>query len=587
VRPTTVIAFSFAAALAAACSSGSDATDSSADAVSGGPEEIASPPNLGVSKLQHYGFERDHLSAASKKGLDTLFGGFGFHDAVPTRLKDLAAKLGAVKDAVDRRGKHVDASTPDGEYEVYGKLPSPPGRDPKQGRTLGGSVFERNGVELANLNCLSCHGGVVRGVVVAGLGNHDVDQVAQAYDANRLLSARGALMTELNLNIFDSKRDAERKELTDFLSNTEGTIVPTFKFAQARGDNMGPYAVWKRISRLEDPQRAGLRERAPDSPKTDDDRIFESLTLPTVDPNPWWTRRYKHTNYTWAESSGYDKRASWKAAATAVAAHFTLNFTTSHPEVNENHAAHVAAVRDILEFAEESTSPAFPGTLAGEKVQAGKEIFHGKGRCSGCHGTYEKSTAFNKVGGWVVDYQDKFLDVGTDTKVWDVVDRLRPMADRSNLMKNFPAFSTGDLAPQFIYPSARGYAVPVLVGTWASAPYFHNGSVPTLYGVLNSKARPKIWARPHNNAYAYSLVRVGIEYQERTAEEYASMAKVAAASDPISEESLKFRALYNTTEYGRSNAGHTFGDNLTDAERFAVIEFLKSISGGDLVNKNK
>ena len=37
------------------------------------------------------------------------------------------------------------------------------------------------------------------------------------------------------------------------------------------------------------------------------------------------------------------------------------------------------------------------------------------------------------------------------------------------------------------------------------------------------------------------------------------------------------RKIYDTTQPGRGNQGHTFGDHLTDAERWAVIEYLKAL----------
>ena len=40
-----------------------------------------------------------------------------------------------------------------------------------------------------------------------------------------------------------------------------------------------------------------------------------------------------------------------------------------------------------------------------------------------------------------------------------------------------------------------GYMPPPLDGIWATAPYLHNGSVPTVELVLNSKARPAVWKR--------------------------------------------------------------------------------------------
>ena len=40
-----------------------------------------------------------------------------------------------------------------------------------------------------------------------------------------------------------------------------------------------------------------------------------------------------------------------------------------------------------------------------------------------------------------------------------------------------------------------GYIAPPLDGIWATAPFFHNGSVPTLEGVLDPTKRPKYWTR--------------------------------------------------------------------------------------------
>ena len=37
------------------------------------------------------------------------------------------------------------------------------------------------------------------------------------------------------------------------------------------------------------------------------------------------------------------------------------------------------------------------------------------------------------------------------------------------------------------------------------------------------------------------------------------------------------RKVYDTTLPGRSNGGHTFGDKLTEEERAAVIEYLKTL----------
>ena len=37
------------------------------------------------------------------------------------------------------------------------------------------------------------------------------------------------------------------------------------------------------------------------------------------------------------------------------------------------------------------------------------------------------------------------------------------------------------------------------------------------------------------------------------------------------------RKVYDTTRPGRGNGGHTYGDRLTEDERLAVIEYLKTL----------
>jgi hypothetical protein len=118
-------------------------------------------------------------------------------------------------------------------------------------------------------------------------------------------------------------------------------------------------------------------------------------------------------------------------------------------------------------------------------------------------------------------------------------------------------------------PVARrttGYQAPPLDGIWATAPYFHNGSVPTVYHVLNSRARPKVFTRSYRtDAENYDPVHLGWRFRE-----------LETATDP-KRPALERRKVYDTTQPGRSNAGHTFGDALTEEERLAIIEYLKTI----------
>jgi len=111
------------------------------------------------------------------------------------------------------------------------------------------------------------------------------------------------------------------------------------------------------------------------------------------------------------------------------------------------------------------------------------------------------------------------------------------------------------------------YKARPLNGIWATAPYFHNGSAPTVYHVLNSKARPKIFTRSFKTDLdAYDSEKVGWKVQV-----------LDKAPDPATMKAIEFRRIYDTSQAGRGNGGHTFGDQLSDAERQAVIEYLKTL----------
>jgi mono/diheme cytochrome c family protein len=95
------------------------------------------------------------------------------------------------------------------------------------------------------------------------------------------------------------------------------------------------------------------------------------------------------------------------------------------------------------------------------------------------------------------------------------------------------------------------YKARPLNGIWATAPYLHNGSVPTLYDLLLPPAsRPK----------KFSVGRR--EYDPR---------KVGYASDG----QVPFEI--DTSVTGNGNGGHTYGTTLSDADRWALVEYLKSL----------
>jgi mono/diheme cytochrome c family protein len=250
-----------------------------------------------------------------------------------------------------------------------------------------------------------------------------------------------------------------------------------------------------------------------------------------------------------------------------------------------------------LAFARETVSPVFPGSLDADLVKLGADLFHGRVKpanrrgfvsCKTCHGTYTKKDPagdWSAPGSWLVDYNhsDKFRNVKTDPTYNEVLQSFRPIVEHlSKLAAYYEAEGRPDLTPTASVPDKPGYVAPPLVGVWASAPYFHNGSVPTINAVLNSKERPEIWLRNCSDPHAYDLELVGLEHSTLTREELEASAAKAAEANPKSKAWIDHRSTYDTKGFGHANTGHTFGDNLSDQERSAVIEFLKSLSGPDM-----
>jgi hypothetical protein len=110
--------------------------------------------------------------------------------------------------------------------------------------------------------------------------------------------------------------------------------------------------------------------------------------------------------------------------------------------------------------------------------------------------------------------------------------------------------------------SPTGYVAPSLDGIWASAPYFHNGSVPTLWHVLHPGERPTVWRRTPSG---YDDARVGLEVEE------------LAEMPPGRLRSSDRRTFFDTRKTGKSAAGHDFPDALTEDEKTAVLEYLKTL----------
>lgn len=261
--------------------------------------------------------------------------------------------------------------------------------------------------------------------------------------------------------------------------------------------------------------------------------IFTGANLPELDTPAWWLLKKKHTKY-------YDGRTP--AHATRSNMQFLLgDLTRDEFEQLE------PTFRDIDAFLRSLSPPTYPFPIDAAKADSGRALFESK--CARCHGTYgEHPTYPNKIVPLEL--------IGTDPA------RARGLSDR--FIAHYNASWFGELHKTD--SEMTGYQAPPLDGIWATAPYLHNGSVPTLYHMLESSERPERFTRPPSTDFAhYDPKCVGWKFDRFDSPPDGTV--------PLGER----KRFVDTTRFGLGNEGHTFGDELADDERLALIEYLKTL----------
>jgi mono/diheme cytochrome c family protein len=259
------------------------------------------------------------------------------------------------------------------------------------------------------------------------------------------------------------------------------------------------------------------------------------------DPPAWWHLKKKKTMY---HTGSHDARSVRSIMQ------FMLHPLNSASTIKNAEAD----FRDIQSYLLTIEPPKYPFLINPELARRGEAVFIET--CSRCHGTYGKN--------W--SYPNKIVPIdviGTDRNRFEA---FSPESGQNYNDSWFAHEKKGWLADDFPARKTAGYQAPPLDGIWATAPYFHNGSVPTVYHVLNSKLRPKFYTRSFQTGREdYDPEKLGWRIQELERDAEPSLSP------------YQRRKIYDTTLPGRSNSGHTFGDQLSDLDRWAVIEYLKTL----------
>jgi mono/diheme cytochrome c family protein len=358
-----------------------------------------------------------------------------------------------------------------------------------------------NGAKLVSQNCLVCHARRLGDQVVIGLGdnNHDFTQSAKMQ-----VELAGAF----------ASNEPTKSEWRRFLGRV--SAVDPYILTQTIGLNPADNLTAALIAHRDRKTLAWSDDALLEPPPKD--------VLP-VDVPPWWRMRKKNAMFYSGMGRGDHARIMMTASILcADSVEEARRIDSYFPDIE----AYIKSIKP----------PAYPFAVNAERLSEGEAVF--ASRCAVCHGT-------------AAHYPNLIVSletVGTDPALalgsWT--------ADRFVRWYNQSFF--GELARM---QPAQGYMAPPLDGIWVTAPYLHNGSVPSLATLLDSSKRPIFWTRNFTSTSLeeFDPQEVGWKYTVL--------------------QSATSNADYDTTRVGYGNGGHTFGDVLADGERVALIEYLKTL----------
>ena len=449
-----------------------------------------------------------------------FIGLFGCQNAAPSQQDGVFVAADPQRDGDPQKGYsalvnngYVSCGVPYSLYAQY--FGAAPDSQKLPGRTGHNADLPYNqtalttagGVEVVSANCLSCHAARLNGELIVGLGDANGDFTV---DVSGTAQAAGSLITDA----------AEKAEWARWAQRVQA-IAPYTKTSTIGvnpGDNLAAVLFAHR-----DPVTLAWSE----TPLLE---LPPAIVVP-VDVPPWWRMKKKHAMF-------YD------AAGRGDHARLMMTTSTLCTDSVAEAKSIDAYFNDVQAYIWSLTPPAWPWTLDGPLADQGRAVY---GReCARCHGQGDS-------------YPNLLLpveSVGTDPVL---ALGAAQFADR--FVEWFGKSFYGETARLEPGP---GYMAPPLEGIWATAPYLHNGSVPTLAALLDSKSRPRWFTRSFSST-DYDQDAVGWRF---TAVDHGQSAEPSAAA--------RVR-IYDTDQLGYGNSGHTYSDALSDAERRSLLEYLKTL----------
>lgn len=497
--------------------------------------------------------------------------------------------------------------------------------------------------QIGTAGCFQCHGGGLEGIedqdisqkLMIGLGNSNFD--AQMVSQDAAFWANTPLEGKIP-NLFD--------------------VFSTFTnvgVAQ-RGQN-NAVGAFELLVTLLDLDSLGINPNPLKTILHEDGVADISHPLGSAQDTPtWWNVSHRPRKFFDAGLSGDSTRIIMAAGP----GDFSRLMTNDGAPYRDHVAAYSQPIADWLLTLD---SPAFPKAVDKNLARQGAILFHsldlwsrpgnegapeptsGNGSCASCHGAYSPRYVHDtdyledpRLEGIAAsispldviatdrarsDMLTPTLREGWDTTYWafpEGSDNYIAPEDKSPILEKLDDLYSFDMRPTGVCGWEKeiiGYQAPPLYGVWASAPYLHNGSVPTVSQVLDPSLRPAIWQRKLrvsedgkvkgfdlNVDDAYDLESLGWVYDELTCDQIPGSGNCSLMQDvgpsltqtvenllkgsvniggaltplpDLSPGAFDKRLVYDTRILGNGNQGHEFTKVLTEPEHKAVLEYLKTL----------
>jgi mono/diheme cytochrome c family protein len=289
-----------------------------------------------------------------------------------------------------------------------------------------------------------------------------------------------------------------------------------------------------------------------------DVKFARPMGAPCSIPQLWGTAAMRWTNYDNTTQSTLER-----SVATALAGGAVFDPATYQSTVI------VRNVGQLELLSAKITAPDWPEAVFGKidraRAERGAVLF--KKHCAECHVAAKRPATLAGDKDWPPDMLFDLDKIGTDpSRARNFAEKLgdRPYAEavQETIGKYLEQaakdekVSTAELdkyraGHKNVWRTTLKYAARPLSAVWATPPYLHNGSVPTIYDLLRpAKDRPRTFALGQRD---YDPAKLGYATPKGT---------------PI--------FTFDTTLKGNSNAGHEYGTDLADEQRYELIEYLKA-----------